>query len=121
MTAMSPLANLIAMMFLLLVAAAAVAWWTITAPERAVRAKEVREDRGSRPPRGERPDLSNDTVRGARAGRKNASADSGTVAATDEVGAGVRPRERTRERSSGDDPFDRFLDPERRHRDDPGI
>lgn len=107
---MSPLASLIALMFLLLIATAAVLWWTITAPERAMRVQDEREVRHARPPRRER-DVSNDTVRGARAPRTKAP-DPGAVVAPRDGTVNVRPRQR-----SGDDPFERFLDPERR-RDD---
>lgn len=109
---MSPLANLIALMFLLLIATAAVAWWTITAPERIVRAEREREARHARPPRKERVDLSNDTVRGARASRKNAPTEPSRPPTPGDGGVTVRPRKR-----SADDPFERFLDPENR-RDD---
>lgn len=109
---MSPLANLIALMFLLLIATAAVAWWTLTAPERMARDQEAREARHARPPRKERVDLSNDTVRGARAPRKNARVEPGTPRTPGNGGVTVHPRKR-----SQDDPFERFLDPEGR-RDD---
>lgn len=122
MTGMSPLTNLIVLMFLLLIAVAAVAWWTLTAGDRAMREQQGREERESREERPARPPRtarSNDAVRGARAPRKHAPADAGSatppVAPPGESGVTVRPRKR-----SGEDPFERFLDPERRNRDDRG-
>lgn len=106
---MSSLTGLIVLLFLLLIATATVTWLTLTARERIERAGR----RPAAPPRAKRATTSNDAVRGAKAPRKHAPADSGAVVPPGEAGVRVRPR-----RTGGDDPFERFLDPDRRRRDD---
>lgn len=109
MATMSPLTSLITVLFLLLIAVATVSWLTLTARERAARAQAARE---ARPEHEARRDVSNDAVRGAKAPRKHAPVDSGLVP-PGEAGVRVRPR-----RVGSEDPFERFLDPERRRRND---
>jgi hypothetical protein len=86
-------------------------WLTLTVRDRVRRAQDATE-RVEVPPR-PRADLTNDTVRGARAPRKHPPADAGVAGAGRDASVRVRPRPEGR---PGEDPFDRFL--ERGRRDD---
>ena len=110
---MSPLTNLIILSFLTLIAAAAVVWLMLTAGERIARARDAEEAAPSSSRRS-RADVDNDAVRGAKAPRKHAPADAGYLAPPGEA-TGVRVQRR---RSRDDDPFERFLDPDRARKDD---
>lgn len=117
MTTMSSLAALIALSFATLIVTLLAVWLTLTVggrSDRAARSVQQRpEQERSAAGRRERArrELDNDAVRGARAPRKNAPVDAAPLPPNDgEVR--VLPRKR-----SGEDAFDRFLDPSAR-RDD---
>lgn len=119
MTAMSPLTALIALSFGTLIVTLLAVWLTLTVGDREARAarsaQERQEQERSGPERREqarrRREMDNDAVRGARAPRKNAPVDA-TPLPPNDGDVRVLPRER-----SGQEAFDRFLDPPRR-RDD---
>ncbi|MDZ7708231.1 MAG: hypothetical protein U5J97_10160 [Trueperaceae bacterium] len=113
---MSSLTALIALSFATLIATLLAVWLTLTAGERTVRAAQVAQERPERKRfgagrRSRRAELDNDAVRGARAPRKNAPVDAAPLPKAD-GDVRVVPRKR-----SGEDAFDRFLDPSVR-RDD---
>ena len=119
MTGMSSMTVLIALSFGTLLVTLLALWLTLTVGERTARAARAAQDRpgqersgaGRREQARRRRELDNDAVRGARAPRKNAPLDAAPLPPRD-GDVRVVPRER-----SGQDAFDRFLDPSGRQDD----
>ncbi len=111
--------GLIALSFGTLLVTLLAVWLTLTAGDRTARAARAEQDRpaqarsgaGRREEARRRRELDNDAVRGARAPRKNAPLDAAPLPPRD-GDVRVLPRER-----SGQDAFDRFLDPAGRQDD----
>ena len=103
---------LIALSFGTLLVTLLALWLTLTVGERTARAARAAQDRPGQERSGAgRRELDNDAVRGARAPRKNAPLDAAPLPPRD-GDVRVVPRER-----SGQDAFDRFLDPSGRQDD----